>query len=63
MGISGGGPDNTGDAQPSYLLYFVLCVHSDKQLQLGRSSRSGHNWGAADEADAIGEKLGLAMRD
>lgn len=51
--------------QSSYLLdmYFVLYVHRDKQMQLGRSSWSGRNWGAADEADAIGEKLGLAMWD
>jgi len=37
-------------------------MNSDKQMQSGRSSWSGRNWGAADGADTIGEKLGLAMR-
>ena len=51
-----GGRDQTGDAQPLYLLYFVLRVYDHKQTHLGSSGWRGHNWGAAAETDTIGEQ-------
>ena len=60
------GLDYSSDTRPSYLLYFVLRVHDNKRaplkehqlkwMQLGSSSWSGHNQGAAAEADTIGEQ-------
>ena len=50
------------------LLYFVLCVHDNKQQQLNRtesgsSKLSRRNQGAAAEADAVGVEFGLTTRD
>ena len=50
-----GGWDYSSDVQPSYL-YFVLCVHDNKQTYSRSSSWGGCSQGAAAEANTIREK-------
>ena len=51
------GRDYSSDAQPSYLLYFVLHVHDSKQTHSRSSSWRRHSWGSAVEAYTIGQQL------
>ena len=43
------------DARPSYLLYFVLCLEAEADME--------HSRGTAAEPDAAGEQMGLATQD
>jgi len=42
-----GGWDYSNDSQPSYLLYFVLHAHDNKQMHSRSSSWRGHSWRTA----------------